>query len=54
MRHFRKILVVMGTIGRSGIRGMITGNTAERLLPRLHCSLLAVKPDGFQCPVDPE
>lgn len=44
-------LVVMGTIGRSGLSGSLTGNTAERLLPRLQCSLLALKPDGFLCPI---
>lgn len=47
-------LLIMGTIGRAGIRGVLTGNTAERLLPRLQCSMLAVKPDEFQCPVDLE
>lgn len=47
-------LVIMGTIGRSGLAGILTGNTAERLLPRLQCSLLALKPDGFQCPIPPE
>jgi universal stress protein E len=47
-------LVIMGTIGRTGIRGVLTGNTAERLLPRLQCSLLAVKPDDFECPVELE
>ena len=45
-------LLIMGTLGRAGIRGVITGNTAERLLPRLQCSMLAIKPDGFECPVD--
>ena len=45
-------LIVMGTVGRSGIAGLITGNTAERLLPRLPCSLLAVKPPGFETPVE--
>lgn len=44
-------LLIMGTLGRSGIRGVLTGNTAERLLPRLQCSMLAIKPDGFECPV---
>jgi len=44
-------LVVMGTVGRAGISGFITGNTAERLLPRIPCSLLAVKPSGFESPV---
>jgi universal stress protein E len=46
-------LLIMGTIGRSGLTGVLTGNTAERLLPRLQCSLLALKPDGFQCPIPP-
>ena len=45
-------LLIMGTLGRSGIRGAITGNTAERLLPNLQCSMLAIKPVDFQCPID--
>jgi universal stress protein E len=44
-------LVVMGTIARTGIAGLIMGNTAERLLQRLTCSVMAVKPEGFQPPV---
>jgi universal stress protein E len=44
-------LVVMGTIGRSGIHAVMIGNTAERILPELACSLLAVKPAEFVCPV---
>ncbi|HSC25806.1 MAG TPA: universal stress protein [Vicinamibacterales bacterium] len=44
-------LVVMGTVARTGIPGMIIGNTAERVLQRLLCSVLAVKPDGFETPV---
>ena len=44
-------LVVMGTIGRAGIAGFLTGNTAERLLPQITCSLLAVKPADFKSPV---
>lgn len=45
-------LLVMGTIARSGIAGLIVGNTAERLMAQVPCSVLAVKPDGFECPVD--
>jgi len=45
-------LVVMGTIARGGIAGMLVGNTAERLLQRLDCSLLTVKPADFVCPVE--
>ncbi len=44
-------LLVMGTIGRGGIPGITIGNTAERLLPEVHCSVLTVKPPGFVCPV---
>jgi len=40
-------LVVMGTVARTGIPGMIIGNTAEAVLDQLDCSVLAVKPPGF-------
>jgi len=44
-------LMVMGTVARSGIAGLLMGNTAERVLRKLPCSVLAVKPDGFVSPV---
>jgi universal stress protein E len=44
-------LLAMGTLARSGLSGILMGNTAERLLPRIGCSLLAVKPEGFVCPI---
>jgi len=44
-------LLVMGTIARVGIAGLIVGNTAERLLPQIPCSVFAVKPAGFVSPV---
>ena len=44
-------LVVMGTISRAGIAGLSVGNTAERMLAHLDCSLLTVKPADFVCPV---
>jgi nucleotide-binding universal stress UspA family protein len=44
-------LVVMGTISRTGIPGLFIGNTAEKILQKLNCSVLAVKPDGFKTPV---
>jgi universal stress protein E len=40
-------LVVMGTMGWAGLAHRLIGNTAERVLRRLPCSLLAIKPDGF-------
>ncbi len=44
-------LVVMGTIARTGLTGALLGNTAEQVLDRLECAILAVKPDGFISPV---
>ncbi len=46
-------LVVMGTVGRTGLRGLIMGNTAETILRSVRCSVLAVKPEGFVTPVKP-
>ena len=44
-------LVVMGTVARSGLSGMIIGNTAEQILNRIDCSVLALKPANFVSPV---
>lgn len=44
-------LVVMGTVSRTGIPGLLIGNTAEVILNNLECSVLAVKPSGFLTPV---
>lgn len=44
-------LVVMGTLARSGLTGMFMGNTAEKILNRLDCSVLALKPYNFRSPI---
>jgi nucleotide-binding universal stress UspA family protein len=44
-------LIVLGTIGRGGLAGVIIGNTAERTITRIKSAVLAVKPDDFICPV---
>lgn len=44
-------IVVMGTVGRSGVAGFLMGNTAEKVLRDLRGSILAVKPPGFVTPV---
>jgi universal stress protein E len=46
-------LLVLGTVARGGLPGVLIGNTAERLLPEVPCSVLAVKPPDFQYPVRP-
>lgn len=45
-------ILVMGTVGRTGIPGFIIGNTAETILSGIDCSVLAVKPAGFASPVE--
>jgi len=44
-------LLVMGTVCRTGIPGFLIGNTAERVLDVVDCSVLVVKPVGFVSPV---
>lgn len=44
-------LLVMGTLSRTGIAGVFIGNTAEKVLHQVDCSVLTVKPDGFVTPV---
>lgn len=44
-------LLVMGTIARTGLDGIFVGNTAERILDEVSCSILAVKPPGFVSPI---
>jgi universal stress protein E len=44
-------MVVIGTIGRTGFSAAIIGNTAEHVIDRLDCDVLAVKPAGFVCPL---
>lgn len=44
-------LIVMGTLSRTGVPGFLIGNTAEKVLHLVNCSVMAVKPDGFITPV---
>jgi universal stress protein E len=40
-------LVVMGAVSRSGLRRLLIGNTAERVVSALTCDILVVKPARF-------
>ena len=44
-------LIVMGTVGRTGIPGFFIGNTAEEVLQTTTASVLAIKPADFVSPV---
>ena len=44
-------VVVMGAVSRSGLKRLFIGSTAERVIDRLACDVLVVKPEGFRTPV---
>jgi len=44
-------LIVMGTVSRTGIAGLLIGNAAESILSVVHCGVFTVKPRGFVTPV---
>ena len=44
-------LVILGTIGRTGLSAALIGNTAEHVIDGLNCDVLALKPDGYQSPL---
>ncbi len=41
-------LVVMGTHGHAGLRHILIGSQAERVVRRAPCHVLSVKPDGYR------
>lgn len=45
-------LVVMGAVSRRGLKRVFIGNTAERVLDKLSCDVLVIKPRGFKSPVE--
>jgi nucleotide-binding universal stress UspA family protein len=49
--HLMPDLLVLGSLSRAGRTGIFVGETAERLMGRLDCSLLVLKPEGFECPL---
>lgn len=44
-------LVILGSVGRTGISAALIGNTAEHIIDSLNCDVLALKPAGFVSPV---
>ena len=44
-------VVIMGTVARTGVPGLLIGNTAEGVINQVDCSVLAVKPEGFVSPI---
>lgn len=50
-KQLKADVIVMGTVARTGVPGFIMGNTAEMILNQIDCSVLAIKPPGFETPV---
>ena len=44
-------LIIMGTVSKTGIPGLLIGNAAETILEAVQCGVLAVKPEGFVTPI---
>lgn len=51
VRELMTDTLVIGTVARSGISGLVMGNTAERVLDSVSTSVVAVKPPGFPSPL---
>jgi nucleotide-binding universal stress UspA family protein len=51
-RDHQADLVVVGTHGRTGLRAILMGTVAERIVRDAPCGVLAIKPDDFEYIVD--
>ena len=47
-RRLRASILVAGSVARAGVARVLIGNTAERLIDRLDCDALIVKPRDFK------
>jgi universal stress protein E len=52
MKITKTDLVVLGTRGKTNLRTLLIGTTAEKILTHAPCSVLTVKPEGFELPVE--
>jgi universal stress protein E len=46
-------VIVLGSVGRGGVSGLLLGSTADRVLRTTSVSVLVVKPDGFETGIAP-
>lgn len=46
VHELKSDILILGTIARSGVLGLLIGNTAEDVLDRAECSILAIKPSA--------
>ncbi|BDH45775.1 universal stress protein E [Salmonella enterica subsp. enterica serovar Choleraesuis] len=50
--HLQAGIVVLGTVGRTGLSAAFLGNTVEQVIDHLRCDLLAIKPSDYQTPIE--
>jgi universal stress protein E len=50
-RNLSAALAIMGAVSRSGLKSLFIGHTAERVLDRMTCDVLVVKPRAFRTAV---
>ena len=50
-RELKVELLVIGSVSRNGMKEFLIGNTAERVLDQIDCSVLTLKPDDFVVPL---
>ncbi|MBF9000496.1 universal stress protein UspE [Vibrio nitrifigilis] len=46
-------MCIIGTTGRTGLSAVFIGNTAEHVIDKIDCDILALKPQGYISPLDP-
>jgi nucleotide-binding universal stress UspA family protein len=47
-------LIVMGTHGHTGLKHIVIGSQADRVVRRAPCPVLCVKPEGYESPIEPD
>lgn len=52
-KKLNSALVILGTTGRTGLSAVFIGNTAEHVIDKIDCDVLALKPAGYVSPLDP-
>ena len=50
IRELDADILGIGTASRTGMRGVVVGNTSEEILHRVDCTVIVVKPEGFESP----
>ncbi|WP_428772472.1 universal stress protein UspE [Vibrio sp.] len=51
---YNAAMVIIGTTGRTGLSAVFIGNTAEHVIDKINCDVLALKPQGYISPLDPK